>query len=133
MSFDIVTGHGVMRRRDDELLILASRLRVLRAANVPFVFTDRHACSRLAIYRSSIDELDLIDWTILQGRDFRGEPDDPEKPDRYQAEALAYRHLPVEALIGIICCTGSTGGRTGRELEVRGLSIRISVRGGGYF
>jgi len=41
----------------------------------------------------------------LQRRDFRRDPDDPEKVERYQAEALVHRCLPLETLLGIVCYT----------------------------
>ena len=133
MLYNIVTGRGVMHRRDEDLLVLASRLRRVSDAGVPFLFTDAHAYSRLANYHSNIDELDAIDWVVLGNRDFRRDPEDPEKLDRYQAEALVYRHLPVGALIGIICCTDVVGSRVREALAVRALAIEVSVRGRGYF
>ena len=42
---------------------------------------------------------------ILQNKDFKRDPDDPEKLERYQAEALVYNNIPVEAFIGIVCYT----------------------------
>ena len=97
------------------------------------MLTDRHAYSRLAVFRSGLQGLDAIDWAVLRARDFRRDPDDPEKLDRYQAEALVHRHLPVENLIGIICCTASVGDEIRLEIEVRGLSMKIGVRERGYF
>jgi len=40
---------------------------------------------------------------MLQRRDFRNDPDDPSKKERYQAEALVHKHLPVDALSGFVC------------------------------
>jgi hypothetical protein len=44
-----------------------------------------------------------IDWPGLHARDFKRDPDDPGKFERYQAEALVYRHVPIAAILGIIC------------------------------
>lgn len=44
-----------------------------------------------------------VDWKLLGARDFARDPNDPGKFERYQAEALAYRHVPVAALNGIVC------------------------------
>jgi len=48
-------------------------------------------------------DLDQLDWTILQNRDFKRDPDDPAKFGRYQAETLVHRHCPVQVLSGIVC------------------------------
>ena len=37
---------------------------------------------------------------------FNGTPNDPDKFDRYNAEALAYQHVPVAALQGLVCHSG---------------------------
>jgi hypothetical protein len=39
--------------------------------------------------------------TLENRRDFRHDPDDPGKKERYQAEALIWKHLPIEGLLGI--------------------------------
>lgn len=48
-------------------------------------------------------DINQIDWSLLQSRDFKRDPNDPAKFERYQAEALAHAHCPVETLIGIMC------------------------------
>lgn len=67
---------------------MASSLRGLAECGVPAVFSDRHACLQTAQLFTSLEDLDKIDWDILQRRDFRRDVDDPERTDRYQAEAL---------------------------------------------
>ena len=71
--------------------------------DIQFVFSDRHAYLRAAEFSSDLADLNRIDWKILQGRDFRRDPNDFGKVERYQAEALIHRHMPIEALLGIIC------------------------------
>ena len=44
-----------------------------------------------------------LDWKIWQTRDFKRDPNDPDKLTRYQAEALVHQHVPVSALQGIVC------------------------------
>ena len=39
----------------------------------------------------------------MRARDFQRDPRDPGRFERYQAEALAYLHVPVPALSGIVC------------------------------
>ena len=104
MMYNIKTGYnGIQRVPNSEIVIVAARLRDLANVGHSVVYTDRHAYLRTARFFSSLDDLDKIDWKILQQRDFERSVDDPEKTDRYQAEALIYQHLPVELLIGIVC------------------------------
>ena len=104
MLYNIKTGHnGVTKRPMQEIAILVSSLREVHKQGITFVFSDRHAYLQAAEFYNDLDRLDQIDWPRLQARDFRRDPDDPGKVERYQAEALIYQHLPLAAILGIIC------------------------------
>lgn len=82
MLLNIKTGYGGIRHRDNaEIAILVSSLPTLQAKAVPFVFTDRHAYLQAAEFFSDLSQLPRIDWTILQKRDFKGDPEDPGKKE----------------------------------------------------
>ena len=53
---------------------------------------------------------------MLQRRDFRRDPDNPIKFERYQAEALVHRHRPVDGLKGVVCYTDDMKQRIERQL-----------------
>jgi hypothetical protein len=78
-------------------------------------------------------DLDKIDWPILQARDFRRDPDDPAKFERYQAEALIHRHLPVSGLRGIVCYTQEMKLNIEKQLQERRLQLPVYARRGWYF
>jgi ssDNA thymidine ADP-ribosyltransferase, DarT len=104
MLYNIKTGYnGVTKRPMEEIAILVSSLREVHKQGIPFVFSDRHAYLEAAEFYNDLDRLDQIDWPRLQARDFRRDPDDPGKVERYQAEALIYQHLSLAAVLGIIC------------------------------
>jgi hypothetical protein len=66
---------------------------------VQFLFTDRHAYLAAAQFHDGFDDLNQIDWPILQARDFRRDVEDPGKIERYQAEALIHQHMPVSLAV----------------------------------
>lgn len=107
MLYNINTGYGnIRRRRNEEIVILVSSLCELRKHDVPFVYTDRHAYLHTARFFDDPATLgSVVAYEFLQHRDFRRDPERPDKMERYQAEALAYRHVPVEALLGVGCYT----------------------------
>jgi ssDNA thymidine ADP-ribosyltransferase, DarT len=133
MLYNIRTGYGgIVQRSNDEIVILVSSLHELVKARIPFVFTDRHAYLSVAKYYSKVEDLDHLDWSALQSRNFRRDPEDPERMERYQAEALAYRHVPLNALIGIAC--HSERMKTELERMTAGNDqLRIRVRSHWYF
>jgi hypothetical protein len=104
MLYNIKTGRGGIRKRENrEIVIMVSSLHRLTEKGVTFLFTDRHAYLVAAQFYSDLARLDQIDWDMLQRRDFKNDPDDPSKKERYQAEALVHKHLPIEALSGFVC------------------------------
>lgn len=134
MMYNIRTGYGEIRQFPNaEVVIMVSSLRNLADLGVAFIFSDRHAYLQTAQFFTSLDDLDKIDWGILQRRDFKRDVDDPEKTERYQAEALIYRHLPVEHLEGIVCLSDNEQRTLEQQREKVGLELKIEAQPGWYF
>jgi hypothetical protein len=134
MLFNINTGyHGIRQRRNEEIVILVSSLHKLQEDNIHFIFTDRHARLASARVFTDISDMNQIDWKILQNRDFRRDIDDLEKIERYQAEALVHRRLPINSLLGVACYNTSECDKANKLADGAGLSLRIVSRPGWYF
>lgn len=134
MLMNIKSGwNGVVRRSNDEIVIFVSSLHKIQTKSIPFLFTDRHAFARYAKFFDDLGDLDKVDWDILQRRDFKRDPDDPEKFERYQAEALIHDHCPVGALSGVICHSTSAKAILDREIQKRKLDLPVRVKPEWYF
>ena len=129
MLYNIRTGwNNVTRRPSRDLVFLVSSLRSLARQGVRFVFSDRHAFMQIAMFSSSLDDLDCLAWNYWQRQDFRRDPDNLEKVERYQAEALIYRHLPVEQITAIVCTSEPERGRIGAVVRNSGQQIDVVCR-----
>lgn len=127
MLYNIHTGHGGIRKHaNEEIVILVSSVHKVRELGIPIIFTDRHAYPPLSRYFSDVARLDQVDWPLLQQRDFRRDEDDPEKVERYQAEALVHRHLPVAALLGAICYSDAV--KRSIDPQVANAGFALAVR-----
>jgi hypothetical protein len=124
---------GVQQRPNDEIVILVSSLHRVAQLDVPFVFTNAHAYPDWSNYYDQLAQLTQLDWTLLQSRDFKRDPDDPRKMERYQAEALIHQHLPIEGLIGIVCYTEQLKQNIEQETLARGLKLQVVARTDWYF
>ena len=124
MLLNIVTGRNVQRRPRSDIVILVSSIPKVEEAGVPYLFTDRHARLINATFSDRKDNLaTMIRWDLLQTRNVKKDPEDPEKSELYQAEALIHRHLPVEALLGVVAYDDAVKDKiqalvTDRELEL---------------
>ena len=135
MLLNIKTGYGGIRQRDNaELVVLISSLSALHSAGVRYVYTDRHAFLQTARFFDDPSELGtVVDFGPLQQRDFRRDPERPDKVERYQAEALAYRHVPVGALLGIGCYTAPIKTELEGICSRLGTTVKIVHRSEWYF
>ena len=134
MLYNIKTGYrGIRQRQNDEIVFLISSLHKLVQDGIQFVFTDQHARLDSANFYDNLDKLDQIDWKILQARDFKRDINDLGKLDRYQAEALVLRHLPMASVLGIVCYNSRERDRVGKLAENTGLTLNVISRSGWYF
>ncbi len=134
MLYNIHTGYGgVPRVPNDDIVILVSSLRQVAELGLRFVFTNQHAYPVATQFFNRLEDLNRIDWPLLQARDFRHDPEDPGKKERYQAEALIHRHLPVTALLGIGCHSPAAGARLQSELRQGNFDFKLVVQPNWYF
>ena len=134
MMHNITTGwNGVTRHPKQDILILVASLRRVAELRMVFLFTTSHANNALVTYSNDLAGLNLIDWDILQTRNFRRDPDDPAKFARYQAEALIHRHCPLSGLSGIVCFNGPVKLQVQQALTAADVTLPVAARPGWYF
>jgi hypothetical protein len=133
MMFNIHTGYNVRQVPNEEIVILVSSLHKAAELGMAFVFTDQHAYPLMANYFTDLKDLNRVDWDLLNRRDFKHDPDDPGKKERYQAEFLVWRHLPVEALLAICCYSSVVEEEIKAELAKRALKLQTVVERDWYF
>lgn len=134
MMRNINTGWGgITRRANEEIVILVSSMRHIQKLGVQFLFTDSHAYYQWANFYSDLADLNKIDWPLLQNRDFRRDPDDPGKFERYQAEALVFQHLPIQGILGVVCYTEAMKRAIDQQIQLRSLGLEVFARPGWYF
>ena len=133
MMLNIHTGYNVKQVPNEEIVILVSSLHRVAELGIQFVFTDQHAHPVTANYFTELDDLIHVPWALLNRRDFKHDPDDPGKKERYQAEALIWRHLPVAALIGICSYTEDVDTGIKTELAKCKIEMQTTVQRGWYF
>jgi hypothetical protein len=134
MLLNIKTGYNGMRQTlMSEIVILVSSLHRVAEDRLSFVFTDRHAYLQAAQFKTDLNDLNVVDWKILAARDFKRDPNDPGKIERYQAESLLHRRVPVSTLLGLACYNLQADERVRGFFEAVGVSLRTAVKPDWYF
>jgi len=134
MMYNIKTGYGgIPTVPNEEIVILVSSLFRIAELSIQFVFTDRHAYTQMATYFTGLNDLDQVDWALLNRRDFTHDPDDPGKKERYQAEALVWKWVPLSAIMGVSCYTNTVKTWSDEQLAARGLTLKTTVQANWYF
>lgn len=131
MLYNVKTGYnGISQRPLRDILILMSDLPKLQDLGVAFVFSDRHAYLKTAKFSNDLKDLSWIDWTALQTRNFKR--DDPDRFERYQAEALIHRRMPVSALRGVACYDAAAQQEVEAIAAAANVTLKVAVRPGWY-
>ncbi|MDX7986345.1 DUF4433 domain-containing protein [Xenorhabdus sp. 12] len=134
MMYNIYTGRGGVKKvSNTDIVILVSSMYRVAEIGLPFVFTDRHAYPVTTNYYNNLADLTAIDWALLQQRNFQRDPDAPEKVERYQAEALIHRHMPINALLGAVCYTQNVQQELQEQANGLGVKLDIHCIPGWYF
>lgn len=132
MLYNIHTGYGgIPQRPNQDIVIFASSLHKLSEEGVQFIFTDCHAYLKYARFTSDMNNLDWIDWEALQSRDFRRS--DPERFERYQAEALVHKEVPVGALLGAATYNDNALELVEALAKEHGVDMKVIKKPGWYF
>jgi hypothetical protein len=134
MMLNIKTGYGGITKRDNkDIVIFVSSIHKLLELRLPFVFTNQHAYPIDTDYYSDIANLQNIDWTLLQNRDFKTNDADPGKQLRYQAEALVHGHLPLAAVMGIGCYNEAVQTQIEATMLANGQKMSVKTTPTWYF
>lgn len=134
MQYNIATGrNGVMQRSREELAVLVSSVARLRAAGRPVLISPQHAIGMGAVFVSDPEAIFDLDWSILQRCDFKRDGNDPDKLLRYHAEALAHRHVPIDALLGVACASEASAQRARGQLPHAAVWAKVRIRKDWFF
>jgi hypothetical protein len=134
MALNIKTGYNGIKQRDNaEILILYTALPKLVKDKVPFILADRNAALATAKFSTDSTDLSWMDWKSLQAKDFRKDYDNLEKFERYQAEALVHKSLPIGSLLGVVCYDDETVEGVAKLAAQVGVEVNVELTPEWYF
>jgi ssDNA thymidine ADP-ribosyltransferase, DarT len=87
----VVTGYGDGQR---PIIYLMSSAEAVRDAGLEWVFTEGHAEIAYTDFFNDLNDLDKIDWNVINGRYWNDTNDFPDRKRKRQAEFLVKRFFP---------------------------------------
>jgi hypothetical protein len=78
---------------------------------------------KTAQFSNDLSDLNRIAWKAIQDRDFS--KSDTDRFEKYQAEALVYKNVPVDALLTIMCHTDSVRDEVAATCAAKNLNIKV--------
>lgn len=134
MAFNIKSGwNGITRRANDDILIFVSSIYHAIDQSLELIFTDRHAYLMTANFYRDVERLDQIDWVALRSKDLKKDPTNPERVERYQAEALVHRHVPLDGLKGVAVHSESVRADVQKFVDKAGTPLLVRTKPSWYF
>ena len=134
MLYVIYKGNDpeVINTPQEEIIYLVSTLGKLNEHGLQYIFTDRHAQLDYANFYSLNEDLDKLNWEIIR-TPYWGRQYGPERMEVKQAECLIYKHLPVQAIIGIGCYNERVVEQVRTIVSEHHLNIETKVKNNWYF
>lgn len=102
--YRIHTGRNVAQVDQALIVYLVSTAQAVADANIAFAFTDRHSLARVAAWRDTLADLNIVDFDIAYATYWNNKPEWPDRQERKQAEFLVHRTMPwnLIAEIGVL-------------------------------
>lgn len=116
-----------------ELVYLMTSTSKIHDIGLPFIFTDGHAIMFLSEFYSSLDDIDKVDWTIMNEQYWNDTVEDPDRKRRRQAEFLVYRQVPLDRIIGIGVFDNEMKEKVEVLLETNEIDKPVAVRRHFYY
>ena len=81
-----------------DIVNLLSSAQGVADSGLEFVFTDGHGIMELSDFYDDLEDLDKIDWDVMNARYWADTDDDPDRKRRRQAEFLVYKMVPWDRI-----------------------------------
>jgi prepilin-type processing-associated H-X9-DG protein len=115
------------------VLHLVTTVEAIEAAGLNFAFTDGHAVMAYSDFYENLEDLERIDWDVMESRLWYDTNEDPNRKCKRQAEFLIHSYLPWNLVQEIGVINDSVRERICQILQNFGVSIPVRVYPNWYY
>lgn len=100
MLYNIKTGWGVPKQKQEAIVYLVCQLSELATADFQWCFTNGNATSAITRFYNNLEYLPSIDWRSIKSEDFRDNNSDGDfdRKRKKHAEFLVKGHVPASLI-----------------------------------
>jgi hypothetical protein len=133
MLYNILTGYGVPKVPPGEIIFIATTVSKVASCGNRYFFTDGQANTSISRHLHQLQDLDKVDWEVINSGDFKKSMADIDRPRRYQAEFLVESHVPVNCIEAIVAYNESGATFVKKELARTDLLTPVYIKNSFYF
>ncbi len=116
-----------------DIIYFISSSEVASDNKLPFVFTDGHAVMAFSEFYNQQEDLDKVDWQIMNDSFWGDTPEDPDRKRRRQAEFLVKDFMPLSCIKGIAVIDADSEKFVKKLLNEYGIPMKVSVKYEWYY
>lgn len=117
------------------IIYLVSTAQAIVASGTSFVLSDGHGIAAYTSWYDSLNDLDKVDWNMVNARYWKGSEDDPDCQRRKQAEFLVYGQCALSLIteIGVIDASMIDRVQTIMNANPNSLSLPVRIHKDWYY
>jgi hypothetical protein len=116
-----------------DVAYIVCNIRSIQVVDRPFVFTNAHAYIALSTHYNNIQDLNNVDWNIMNSRYWNSTIDDPGRMSRRMAEFLVYQFVPVSCILEVVLFNQQKLGYVNQLITELNLNIPARICRDWYF
>lgn len=135
MLFNIITGKGVPKHPQENIVYLCCKLTDLTSMKKAWCFTNGNAAKKITRFYNDLSELDKIDWHAVRSTDFRHDnaDGDEDRVRKKHAEFLVKAKVPAKKISGIAVLNPTIKNHVETIVSACNLAIEVKVKPDYYF
>lgn len=133
MLYRVHTGFNVEKIDQVNIAYVVTTAQAVAAAELGFVFTDRHSLAAVASFYDDLARLDQVDWAACSARQWNNTPQQPDRQEKKQAEFLVYRSMPWSLIERIGVRSAAAQSRVSKILSGKSPKPLVSIERSWYY
>ncbi len=128
MLLNIKTGHrGITKRRQSDIVYICCKLDCLVSNCPQWCFTDGHAKHAITAFYDDVNDLEKVDWTLVDERYWKNTGDDFDRMRRKQAEFLVKNYVPASCIQVIVVYNEEVHAKVQHIIDEMQLEIKVKI------